>query len=191
MEQQAKFEGWAVVELFGHAKEAGYLTTQYFGDKAMFQIDVPELKEREYTLERPEWLEVEGRDQLAPIGTKVRRAGAPGRSRIVSPSAVYAINPSTEALIHKLLDREVPRKLIVLELPKTHQIAASSEPTESPDDSWKNDHELGCKALDANSEDFCDCGAVEHEEEAIDEEDEDRPEENDHELAAWEGEGGR
>src|SRR3954462_14663572 len=93
MDQQAKFEGWAVVELFGHSKEAGYVTTQYFGDRAMFQIDVPTFEDREYELERPEWCEVDGRDQLVPKGSKVLRKGTPARSRIVSPGAVYAMNP--------------------------------------------------------------------------------------------------
>jgi hypothetical protein len=31
MEQQATFEGWAVVELFGHSREIGYVKTEYFG----------------------------------------------------------------------------------------------------------------------------------------------------------------
>jgi hypothetical protein len=161
MEQtQAKFEGWAVVELFGHAKEAGYVTTQYFGDKAMFQIDVPAFADREYTLERPEWSEVDGRDQLIPKGSKVMRKGSPARSRIVSPGAVYAMNPSSEDLIRKLLDRDVPRKLIVLEIAKTHQISTSVA-----NDDWKQNHEPGCDALEPDgSEDICTCGAVEHEE---------------------------
>ena len=38
MEQtNARFEGWALIELFGHGHEAGFVTTQYYGDKAMFQ----------------------------------------------------------------------------------------------------------------------------------------------------------
>ncbi len=32
--QTSKFEGWAVVELFGHSREAGYVTTDYFGSGA-------------------------------------------------------------------------------------------------------------------------------------------------------------
>jgi len=52
-EQVAKFEGWAIVEMFGHGREIGYVTTQYFGSACLFQIDVPELPERERTLRRP------------------------------------------------------------------------------------------------------------------------------------------
>jgi hypothetical protein len=161
MDQQAKFEGWAVVELFGHSKEAGYVTTQYFGDKAMFQIDIPAFEDREYSLERPEWCEIEGRDQLVPKGSKVLRKGTPARSRIVSPGAVYAMNPSSEELVRKLLDRDVPRKLVVLELAKTHQIAAGEEVHANPSPL----HEPGCDALDTEDDDDCSCGAFEHVEE--------------------------
>jgi hypothetical protein len=140
MEQQAKFEGWAVVELFGHSKEAGYVTTQYFGDKAMFQIDVPALEERDYELESPQWAEINGEEKYAPKGTKVRRSGTAARSRIVSPGAVYAMNPSTEDLVRKALDRNMPRKLIVLQLAETHQIAGTAN------DDWKQNHEPGCDA---------------------------------------------
>jgi hypothetical protein len=161
MEQQAKFEGWAVVELFGHAKEAGYVTTQYFGDKAMFQIDVPGFPDREITLERPEWMEVNDRDtQLVPKGSKVMRQGTPARSRIISPGAVYAMNPSSEEFVRKILDRDVPRKYVVLELETTHQIAATAA-----NEDWKQNHEPGCDALEPDgSEDLCTCGAVEYEE---------------------------
>lgn len=52
-EQQAKFEGWAVVEIMGHQKEIGYVTTQYFGPAGLFRVDRPELPEREFELRRP------------------------------------------------------------------------------------------------------------------------------------------
>lgn len=56
METQSNstFEGWAVVELFGHQREVGFVTTQVFGAAVLFRIDTPELSDREYTLERPE-----------------------------------------------------------------------------------------------------------------------------------------
>ena len=54
MEANATFEGWAIVELFGHGKEAGFVKTEYYGSCAMFRVDVPELPEREYPLVRAE-----------------------------------------------------------------------------------------------------------------------------------------
>lgn len=123
MDQQARFEGWAVIELFGHQREAGFVTTQYFGNAAMFQLDVPELPEREWILERPEWID----NVLAREGSKVKKEATPGRSRLINPSAVYAMNPATEEAVRKALDNG-SRKIKLIELAETQQISAG-EPT--------------------------------------------------------------
>lgn len=120
MEQGAKFEGWAVVELFGHQKEAGYVTTQYFGDRAMFQIDVPEVPARQETLERPEW----GNLGLMPEGTVIEKAPIAGRTRLVSPGAVYAMNPATEEAIRTVVARSERREIRVVSMPESAQLAA-------------------------------------------------------------------
>jgi hypothetical protein len=69
MDEQSKFEGWAVVEIMGHNREIGFVITEYFGGPALFRIDQPAFPEREYELERPQWVD----DRYCPIGTKVRR----------------------------------------------------------------------------------------------------------------------
>lgn len=61
-----KLELFAIVELFGHQRMAGKITEQTVGSSTFIRIDVPEIKSR------------------------------PSFSRIVNPSAVYAINPVTE-----------------------------------------------------------------------------------------------
>jgi len=126
MDQQttAKFEGWAVIELFGHNREAGYVTTQYFGDKAMFQIDVPELPLRDYELKRPQYIG----STFAPVGTKVQKAAKEGRTRIISPGAVYALNPCSKDLCIAALEELAPREIKIVELAKSNQIAAAVEP---------------------------------------------------------------
>lgn len=119
MEQSgAKFEGWAVVELFGHQREVGFVTTQYFGDKAMFQLDVPELPERELEIKRPQYLG----STFAPAGTKVSKAAIPGRSRLISPGAVYALNPCSQDFAMQALDEMTAREIKIIELAKSHQI---------------------------------------------------------------------
>lgn len=67
--KQATFEGWAVVEMMGHRKEIGFVTTQAFGQAVLFRVDVPELPEREFTLESPEY----AGGRYCPTGTKVKR----------------------------------------------------------------------------------------------------------------------
>jgi len=113
MEQTgAKFEGWAVLELFGHQREAGYVTTQYYGNVAMFQLDVPELTEREYVLERPEW----GPEAMIPAGSTVKKEAVPGRTRLINPSAVYAMNPCSEEAVRKALETGARREIKVVQL---------------------------------------------------------------------------
>lgn len=119
----AKFEGWALVELFGHQREAGYVTTQYYGDKAMFQIDIPEVPARQETLTRPNW---EG-PRMLPIGSVIEREAVAGRTRLVNPGAVYAMNPATEEAVRAAVAASGSREIKVLSLPEGKQLAAPDE----------------------------------------------------------------
>lgn len=67
IETETKLEFWAIVELMGHQRMAGWLTTQSIGSTAMVRVDVPEVP------------------------------GGKAFTRFVNPSAVYAINPCDEA----------------------------------------------------------------------------------------------
>ena len=117
--KQASFEGWAVVEMMGHRKEIGFVTTQAFGQAVLFRVDSPELPEREYTLESPEYARHNGTgERWCPTGTKVKREASPARSCLVAPSSLYAINPCTEAAAMALIERNRSRPLIALELPE-------------------------------------------------------------------------
>ena len=113
-EQVAKFEGWAIVEMFGHGREIGYVTTQYFGSACLFQIDVPELPARERTLRRPEFVN----DEWTPAGAKVKGEAVSARTRMIGPSSIFALNPCSEEAARMALDEFVPRKYVVLEIPK-------------------------------------------------------------------------
>jgi len=120
--QAAKFEGWALIELFGHGHEAGFVTTQYFGDKAMFQVDVPELPERESLLSAPQWIDFEGVTKLFPAGSKVRKEAVAGRTRLINPGAVYAMNPATEQAVMAAIESSERRRIIALALPENLQL---------------------------------------------------------------------
>ena len=54
-ENQNTFEGWAIVELMGHRKEIGYVTTENFGAASLFRVDRPELPTVESILESGEY----------------------------------------------------------------------------------------------------------------------------------------
>ena len=116
--KQASFEGWAVVEMMGHRKEIGFVTTQAFGAAVLFRVDTPDLPEREFVITSPEYAHVdENGRQWCPAGTKVKRAASPARSCLVAPGSLYAITPCSEEAARTAIERMTPRPLILLELP--------------------------------------------------------------------------
>jgi hypothetical protein len=138
MEQQqaAKFEGWALIELFGHGSEAGFVTTQYFGDKAMFQVDVPELPAREEALKSPRY--IDGR--FCPEGTVVEREAVPGRTRLVNPGAIYAMNPATKEAVLEAIARSERREIKVISVPE-NSIPMLGSVSDNPDECEDEDEE--------------------------------------------------
>jgi hypothetical protein len=111
--EQGKFADWAIVEIYGHSKAAGYVTSVYFGPAAMFRVDVPELPEREYTTERPGYTNHE----WVPAGAKVKRPMTPARSELLGPGSIFRMTPCTEDVARRMIEEIYPRPLIVLELP--------------------------------------------------------------------------
>lgn len=128
-QEQAKFEGWAVVELFGHSREAGYVSTEYFGGGALFRVEVPALEEREVTLTRPEWVG----NQLAGVGSKLLRGAVQGRTRFIGVSAVYAMNPCTKEAVLKAIEAMADRHVKVIELVGQPALVGATLPGEEND----------------------------------------------------------
>ncbi len=64
-----KFNVYAIVELFGHQRMAGTVSEQNFGGSVFLRVDVPETKTQ------------------------------PKFTRILNPSAIYAINPVTHEVM--------------------------------------------------------------------------------------------
>lgn len=127
-EQQAKFEGWAILEMMGHRREIGYVTTEHYGAASLFRVDSPEFAEREWELTRPEWVRTEqGTDRLAPIGSKVKRPGIPAKSCLIGPSSIYALNPCTEETAKRAIEQGVHRPLMLLSVPEHAQLKAAEE----------------------------------------------------------------
>jgi hypothetical protein len=112
------FEGWALVEIFGHQKEVGFVTTEAYGTAVLFRCDTPELPEREYTLESPEYAKDESGTRWCPTGTKVRRQISPAKTRLIGPGAIYSITPCTEDVARRAIEEVIRRPLILLEMPK-------------------------------------------------------------------------
>lgn len=119
--EHGKFEGWAMVEMMGHRKEIGYVTTQAFGQAVLFRVDTPELLEREYELDRPQYVD----GIYSPTGTVVKRPAIPARSCLIAPGSIYAINPCTEDLARHAIEKTFTPPLILVRLPETKSLPAS------------------------------------------------------------------
>lgn len=72
---ERKFETWAIVELMGHQKIAGYCTEESVAGSNMLRVDVPETET------------------------------SPPFTRYLGSSAIYAINPCTEDIVKSLAGR--------------------------------------------------------------------------------------
>ena len=140
MEQsQASFSGWALIEIMGHQHEAGYVTTEYYGDKAMFRVDVPEIPAREETLTRPQWTDTE----LLPIGAVIQKEAIAGRTCMLNPGAIYRMNPATEEAVRAAIAANQRRaiKVISLPSPSAERILLPGEQEDDIDDYQDEDNE--------------------------------------------------
>lgn len=136
-EQQNEFNGWAIVELFGHQKIAGQVTTEYYGTACMFRVDVPELPEREVTLRSGEY---SGHTYL-PAGTRVRRPLEPGYSRLLGVSAIYALNPASKETVLRYVDAARKLPLIPLDLERATALIASADGAAGEEDEEEDEEE--------------------------------------------------
>ncbi len=145
-EDQGKFEGWAIIEMMGHRREIGYVTTEHFGAASLFRVDSPVFEEREFELTRPQWVD----GQQAPVGSKVKRTAIPAKSCLVGPSSIYALNPCTEETARKAIEDGIHRPLILLSVPEgTKMISAATVADEQDMDDI-------CSQCD-NPMQYCEC----------------------------------
>jgi len=102
MEQTSEFTGWAIVELMGHNKVGGYVTTKPFGSVVMFRVHAPAVEPVEQVLDKMTY----AGNQRLPAGSKVR-VSRPLFEKWVGVSAVYAINPCSEERACALIPQQV------------------------------------------------------------------------------------
>jgi len=115
MQQPEKFDVWALIELFGHSRIAGRVTECNLGGAAFLQVDVPETEKN------------------------------PAFTRILNPSAIYAINPLDEDSARNYAERidAAPIKSwdvkeFMEKANKNKMISAAAASDESEDDEDEN-----------------------------------------------------
>lgn len=91
-QQQAKFEGYGLVEIMGHQRVAGFVTTEYFGNVAVFHVVMPEVAAEEVEIPTRQWIETE----YLEAGSRVR-ISRPKVEQFVAASSLYRLTPCTQA----------------------------------------------------------------------------------------------
>ncbi|MDA8311463.1 MAG: acetyltransferase [Actinomycetota bacterium] len=86
MGDEESYRGWSILELMGHRRLAGMVTTEQIGRASFIRIDVPLDSDGETT------------------------------SQFYSPSAVYCLTPTTEEIARAFADRNRPAPVSRYEL---------------------------------------------------------------------------
>ena len=114
-EQPEKFESWAIVEIMGHKKLAGYVGEQTIAGSALVRVDVPAT------------LDENGQPQSAAY------------TKLIGVSSIYAITPTTEDIARRAAQQiERWNEPLPVTLPSARQIGSGTivdvEPVEGDDD---------------------------------------------------------
>lgn len=112
--QQATFDGWAVIEQLGHVKYAGYVTTEAFGQAVLFRVDVPALAERERVTKQPGYISGHG---YVPAGTTVSEGPVQGFTKLLGAGTIYAITPCSKEAALEAVESLQPRPLMSVDVP--------------------------------------------------------------------------
>lgn len=87
-----KFEGWAIVEIMGHQRVAGYVSERAFGGVVLLEVTAPEVPETETTLEQDGYID----GHMLGKGSRIAR-GRPRLQTMVGAASVYRMTVCTEA----------------------------------------------------------------------------------------------
>lgn len=136
--EQSKFDGWAIVDVLGHQRYVGYVTTQVYGQAVLFRVDVPGLMPRERTTVRPGYIG----DTYAPAGTVVKEGAVAGYTKLIGSGSIYTITPCTKDAALKAVEDMQARPLMSLQLPEQPSLPEAAA-VDAPDLSEYPDEDEG------------------------------------------------
>lgn len=120
---QAGFDSYAIVEIFGHQKYAGYVTTQAFGTAVMFRCDIPGLEERERVSDRAGYFD----GKYYPAGTTIKEGSTQPYTKLFGVGAIYCITPCTQEACLKAVEEIQPRPLMLVSVPPEKALGPPSD----------------------------------------------------------------
>jgi hypothetical protein len=111
-QSSTSIETWAVVEIMGHNRAAGFVKTEPFGGVVMLRVEVPDLPERKR--EKTGYRDAEGNytDQLQRFEEIL--PAEDGYTQWVGMQSIFRLTPCTEETARKAVEamrREQPRLL--------------------------------------------------------------------------------
>ncbi len=125
MDEQTNFEGWAILEIFGHQTFAGYVKTEYFGTACMFRLDVPPLPERQRVTKSGLYAQTETDSRAwCPPGSTVKQPATEGYSKSFGVGAIYSMTHCTQEAALKAVEEIQPRPLMLVSLPPEKSLTA-------------------------------------------------------------------
>ena len=128
-DQQSNFEGWAILEIFGHQKYAGFVKTEYYGTACMFRCDIPPLPEREHVTRGGCYVDQEPNLRTwVPPGSTVKHVETVGYSKVFGVGAIYAMTPCDEKACLAAVAELQPRSLMLVKLPDGKALTTAAEP---------------------------------------------------------------
>lgn len=107
-------ETWAIVEIMGQNKAAGFVKTEAFGGTVMLRIDVPEVPERKR--ERTGYRDADGNYSNSLQKFEETLPAEPGHTEYVGMSSIFRLRPCTEETARAAVEamrREKPKLLHV------------------------------------------------------------------------------
>ncbi len=96
MIENKSLETWAVVEVMGHKRFAGFVTEQAIAGAAFVRVDVPEI----------------------PADSKSDRAALPAFTKLLGAPSIYAITPCTEETARAFAAKMQERAFATYEAPR-------------------------------------------------------------------------
>lgn len=105
---EGKLEFWAILELFGHTKIAGYVREVALGGDAMLRVDVPELR----------FTELLSRYEIKEGCSPTRVVELAAFTKFYSPKAVFAMTPATEEACRAIMQNLRVRPVNTFDLPR-------------------------------------------------------------------------
>jgi len=135
--EQSKFEGRAIVDVLGHQRYVGFVTTEAYGQAVLFRVDVPALEARVRESKAGEYVN----DRWVPAGTKITEGASQGYSKLIGAGSIYAISPCAKEAAIKVLEATQQRPLLEIKLPEGRALSAGD--LDSNDDDLKDDDDDG------------------------------------------------